>query len=54
MVLDERGKGEEFEEQAMPKHFHNTLKRELLHTYRNGGLMVFLAIEKKKKIQDHS
>lgn len=42
-------KDEKFEDEAMPKHFHNMLKRELLCNYRNDGLMVFLAIEKKKK-----
>lgn len=47
--MEGRGKDEKFEDQAMPKHFHNTLKRQLLCNYRNDGLMVFLAIEKKKK-----
>lgn len=49
MELEDRGKDEEFGDQSMPKHFHNMLKRELLCNYRNGGLMVVLAIEKEKK-----
>lgn len=49
MELEGRGKDEKFEDRAMPKHFHNTLKRDRLCNYRNDGLIVFLAIEKKKK-----
>lgn len=52
--LENRGKDEEFGDQSTPKHFHNTLKRELLCNYRNGGLMVVLAIGKEKKIQYQS
>lgn len=49
MELEDRGRDEEFGDESMPKHFHNMLKRELLCNYRNGGLMVVLAIEKEKK-----
>jgi len=48
-----RGKDEQFEDQTMPKHFHNVLKIELLCRYKNDGLMVVLATT-RKKTQDHS